>query len=234
MRILIIYESHEKSKSNYYTKVFIDELSRYSTNNISEIFLSDNFSDILHTIPYKYFVKECSFNLTNLTFNMFNTLTEFFYISSKIERSNLIIFVPSENDYSNKNMKSLLNKLSFSWMPHKANRRLKNKIGIILSYTPDLISKASQKDMKYDLLLWGLKNVFHINTIKYKNVDYDLNILKLSLMANKTSAFSKSICSSNCFLLESFKDNINFNKNKVKFIFMNSYMMKNIHSLNHR
>ncbi|MBE6072147.1 MAG: hypothetical protein E7208_09330 [Clostridium butyricum] len=234
MRVLIIYESHEKTKSNYYTNVFIDELNRYSSNNISEVFLSKNFSNTLRTIPYNFLVNEDSFTLPNITFNMFPNLEEFFFISSQIENSNLIIFVPSENDHSHENMKALLKSLSYSWMPHKANKKLQNIIGIILSYAPTLTSQISQKDMKYDLLLWGLKNVFQINTIKYKNTDYDLNILKLSLMANKTSAFSKAICSSKCFLLESLKDDMNFKKNKFKFIFFNSPTMKNIPFLSHR
>ena len=40
MKILVVYESNEKSTANHYASLFIDELNRYSNNVISEIHLN--------------------------------------------------------------------------------------------------------------------------------------------------------------------------------------------------
>ncbi|WP_410744999.1 hypothetical protein, partial [Clostridium neonatale] len=43
MKILVVYESNEKSTANHYASLFIDELNRYSNNVISEIHLNSIF-----------------------------------------------------------------------------------------------------------------------------------------------------------------------------------------------
>ena len=221
MNILVIYENNEKSNSNNYAHLFIDELNRYSKNVISEIYLNSIFfKDLLY-------IKEIVINEHNSSksydssLDIFPCLEYFNYISSQIENSTLVLFVPSENDNTHERMKFLLETLSDQWMPHRCNTNLHNKIGIMLSYIPHNSCHKYTKNMKYNLLLWGLKNVMEIDLLKYKHIDYDLNLLKITLMANKAYNYSRGLYINKCFFLENLKNSIDFNKNKFKFILMN-------------
>lgn len=157
MKILVVYESNEKSTANHYASLFIDELNRYSNNVISEIHLNSIFFKDLLSIKDILVDKYHSSNPYDWSLNMPTCLEYFHFIASQIENSTLVLFVPSENDTKHERMKFLLDILSNQWMPHKCNKNFHNKIGIILYYLHDASFHKYIKDMKYDLLLWGLK-----------------------------------------------------------------------------
>lgn len=228
MKILVIYESNEKSSSNHYANLFIDELNRYSNNVISKIYLNSIFFKDLLSIKDIVVNNYLSYKSYNLSIDMFHCLEYFNYISSQIEDSTLVAFVPSENDIKHERMKFLLETLSNQWMPHKSNKNLHNKIGIILSYMPSSSYNKYTKNMKYNLLLLGLKNVMQIDLLKYKHMDYDLNLLKITLMANKAYNYSKDLYINKCFFIENLKNNIDFNKNKFKFFLIKKNIIRNL------
>lgn len=229
MKILLIYENSEKSNANYYANLFIEELNKHSNNIISKIYLNSTlFNDLLYT--KQNFIKKCysSKKHSNLSTNMIVGFEYLHFIISQIESSNLIIFIPSEKDSKHKKMKCLLEMLSSKWMPHKYNKNLFNKIGIILSYKQNSACDKYIKTMKYDLLSWGLKSVIQIDLLKYNHIDYDLNLLKLKLIADKIQKCSQDLYFSKCFFFENIKNNITFNKCKLKFIITKSKIFRNL------
>ena len=228
MKILVVYESNEKSTANHYASLFIDELNRYSNNVISEIHLNSIFFKDLLSIKDILVDKYHSSNPYDWSLNMPTCLEYFHFIASQIENSTLVLFVPSENDTKHERMKFLLDILSNQWMPHKCNKNFHNKIAIILYYLHDASFHKYIKDMKYDLLLWGLKNVMEVELLKYKHMDYDLNLLKITLMANKAYSYSKDLYINKCFFIENLKNNIYFKKNKFKFLLMKAGIMRNL------
>lgn len=189
MKITVIYGTTPKSITYTYVKIILNQLNAKMNSQLTEFFLP---KDLPHFC--------CGYFVTlEDTFPYFEEYIT--PIMKALEESDLIILAsPIYNCNSSVNMKSLLNILSYRWMPHRENRpSMSDKIGLVVSINNGVGLYDTTKVMINSLRFWGLKNIYKLsnseasiglNTVdleRRKRINKEINIKVAKILESKNS-----------------------------------------------
>lgn len=153
MKITVIYGTARKSTTYNYVKIILNQLDAKINSQLTEFFLPKDLPDFC----CGYFVA------LEETFPFFEEYIT--PIMKSLEESDLIILAsPIYACDASINMKSLLNILSYRWMPHRENRpSMSDKVGLVVSINNGVGLYDTTKVMTNGLRFWGLKHIYKIS-----------------------------------------------------------------------
>lgn len=157
LKVTVIYGNEKENNIYKYTHFLLDNLQNQIPIELTEFFLPEDF--------YNCCKKCCKCLIKN-----YNTCHSYCInnIKKSTSDSDLIIFTYSKESTPllKASLKSLINNLSYMWMPHKINIPMSEKIGIILSDNSIPFINSTPKILKKHFKFWGIKNIINCNLHK--------------------------------------------------------------------
>ena len=169
MKITIIYGKMGNDSTYNCVQLLLNQINSKINSQVTEFFLP---KDLPHFCCGCF---SCFIN-PEYTCPHFNDV---YYIMKSLEESDLIILAsPVYTCTTSIQMKSLLDHISYRWMPHREGRpSMSDKVGIVLSTTDGSVSSTMAKSVKNSLRFWGIKKIFKISnnmsSMHWKTIDLE-------------------------------------------------------------
>lgn len=165
MKVTIINGNSRHGSTWNCMKLFIQELSKHETVEITEFTLP---KDMPH------FCNGCF----SCFYNGENTCPHSLYVNpivtSLIEADLILITSPVYAMDVSGQLKALLDHLCFMWLSHRPNPKMFNKIGLSITTTAGAGLGHTTKTIKNSFKFWGIKKVFSfknpVSAIKWSDV----------------------------------------------------------------
>jgi len=115
-------------------------------------------------------------------------------IAESLEKADLIILSSPVYVFSiSGQLKSLLDHFGYQWMPHRPNKTMFSKVGLVISTAAGAGMKKANQNMKDNLFYWGVPKIYSygkaVEAIGWENISHE----KKNIIEREVNNLSRKI-----------------------------------------